>query len=85
MATSLPLPTSLAGTTVRVKDSAGVQRDAPLFFVSPTQINYQIPAGTENGSATVTVISGAGALSSGASTIASVAPDCFRRTRTDRA
>lgn len=77
VATSLPLPTSLAGTTVRVKDSAGVQRDAPLFFVSPTQINYQIPAGTENGSATVTVISGAGALSSGASTIASVAPGLF--------
>jgi len=46
-AVSLPLPTSLAGTVVRVRDSAGTQRDAPLFFVSPTQVNYQIPAGTE--------------------------------------
>src|SRR5262245_39385422 len=38
-AASQPLPTSLAGTTVKVKDSAGVERLAPLFFVSPGQIN----------------------------------------------
>src|SRR5262249_53124174 len=39
VATSLPLPTALAGTTVTVKDSAGSERLAPLFFVSPGQIN----------------------------------------------
>src|SRR5262245_47388529 len=33
-----PLPTSLAGTTVRVNGEL-----APLFFVSPTQINFLIP------------------------------------------
>jgi uncharacterized protein (TIGR03437 family) len=76
-ATSLPLPTSLAGTVVRVRDSAGTQRDAPLFFVSPTQVNYQIPAGTENGAATVTITSGDGSVSSGAVTIATVAPGLF--------
>ena len=43
-ATTLPLPTQLAGTTVKIKDSAGIERLAPLFFVSPTQVNYQIPA-----------------------------------------
>src|SRR5262245_38141360 len=46
VAASLPLPTTLAGTTVKVSDSAGATRDAPLFFVAPTQVNYLIPAGT---------------------------------------
>src|SRR5262249_51145585 len=42
-ATSLPLPTTLAGTKVKVKDSAGAERDASLFFVAPTQVNYLLP------------------------------------------
>jgi len=50
-----PLPTILAGTTVKIKDSANVERLAPLFFVSPAQINYLVPLGTERGPATVTV------------------------------
>ncbi len=77
IASSLPLPTSLAGTTVNVKDSAGVERLAPLFFVAPSQINYQIPPSTANGTATVTVTSGDGAVSVGAVQIASVAPGLF--------
>jgi len=76
-ATTQPLPFSLAGTTVRVRDSAGMQRDAPLFSVSPNQVNYQIPPGTENGPGTVTIISGAGSVSSGAVNIASVSPGLF--------
>ena len=39
-APSLPLPTQLAGVSVKVRDSAGAERLAPLFFVSPGQINY---------------------------------------------
>ena len=50
-----PLPTTLAGTTVKIKDGANVERLAPLFFVSPTQVNYLVPLGTEPGLATVTV------------------------------
>lgn len=38
-ATVTPLPTSLAGTTVKVRDSFGTERLASLFFVSPTQVN----------------------------------------------
>ncbi|MGE0131382.1 MAG: hypothetical protein AB7U82_25150 [Blastocatellales bacterium] len=53
-ASSTPLPTQLAGTSVKVKDSAGVERFAPLFFVSPSQINYQLPPGTATGLATIT-------------------------------
>src|SRR5262249_17119583 len=37
-APSTPLPTSIAGASVTVQDSAGVERLAPLFFVSPAQI-----------------------------------------------
>src|SRR5262245_23406897 len=51
----LPLPTVLGGTTVKIKDGAGVERLAPLFFVSPNQVNYLVPLGTEPGLAAVTV------------------------------
>jgi uncharacterized protein (TIGR03437 family) len=58
-AASVPLPTTLAGVSVRIRDSQGVERNAPLFFVSPGQINLQIPPGTATGTATVTVSTGA--------------------------
>ncbi len=74
VATSLPLPTTLAGTRVLVRDSAGVERDAPLFFVAPAQVNYLIPAGTAAGAATVTITSGDGKVSTGVVQIAAVAP-----------
>ncbi len=54
-ANTLPLPTTLGGVSVVVKDVLGVERLAPLFFVSPSQINYQLPAGTAIGEASVTV------------------------------
>lgn len=72
-----PLPTSLAGTTLRLRDSAGVERLAPLFFVSPGQVNYQIPAGTAAGAATATVTSGVGSIAAGSIQIANVAPSLF--------
>jgi uncharacterized protein (TIGR03437 family) len=89
VATGLPLPTELAGTTVKVLDSAGivrlagalnvasVERPAGLFFVAPTQVNYQMPPGTAAGQATVTITSGSGAVSTGTVNIASVAPGLF--------
>jgi Pectate lyase superfamily protein len=58
-ATGLPLPLSLAGTTARLKDGAGIERAAPLFFVSPTQLNLLVPAGAAEGAATMTIVSGA--------------------------
>src|SRR5262249_2998398 len=73
-ATTLPLPTELAGTTVKVKDSASAERLAPLFSVSPAQVNYQIPVGTAAGAATVIITSGDGRVSTGVSLIYSVAP-----------
>jgi virginiamycin B lyase len=75
--TTLPLPTELANTRVSVRDSAGAVRDAPLFFVSPAQVNYLMPAATASGAATITITSGDGSLSIGAAQLATVAPGLF--------
>lgn len=76
-AESLPLPTMLAGTTVSVRDSEGTERMAPLFFVSPGQVNYQIPAGVASGQATITVTSSNGQVLTGMLSITAVAPGLF--------
>ncbi len=75
--TASPLPTSLAGTTVRLRDSAGTTRDAPLFFVSPTQVNYQIAQGLQFGPVTVTITNSAGQASVGNIVLERVAPGLF--------
>ncbi len=54
-ATTDPLPTELAGTTLTVTDSMGMPRLAPLRFVSPNQINFLVPTETATGVALVTV------------------------------
>ncbi|HKC87194.1 MAG TPA: hypothetical protein VKG02_14515, partial [Blastocatellia bacterium] len=79
-ATSLPLPVSLAGTSVKVRDSLGNERTAALFFVSSAQVNYQIPPGMAFGNATVTITSGDGTISSGPITNTPVAPGLFTAT-----
>ena len=76
-AVSTPLPTTLAGTQVKVKDAAGTERLAPLFFVSPEQINYLIPVGTVLGPAQVTVTAGNGKVSTGTVEITPIAPGVF--------
>jgi virginiamycin B lyase len=76
-ASTLPLPSELGNTVVSVLDSAGATRAAPLFFVSPAQVNYLIPAGTANGAATVTISSGDGSASIGAAQISAVSPGLF--------
>ncbi len=72
VATGASLPTSLAGTTVRVNGEL-----AQLFFVSPNQINYLIPSGTVSGDASVVVTSGDGVVSTGIVRVAAVAPALF--------
>jgi len=74
---SVPLPTGLAGTAVKVKDSSGIERNASLFFVSPEQINYLVPPGTAPGTATVNVIGGGGVFSTGTVQVVPVAPGLF--------
>jgi len=76
-ATTLPLPTSLDGNSVTVTDSAGVARPAPLYFVSPLQINFEIPAGTAAGTATVTIHNKNGTIQSTTISIGGVSPGIF--------
>ncbi|MGH9848894.1 MAG: kelch repeat-containing protein, partial [Blastocatellia bacterium] len=66
------LPLDLAGTTVTVN---GVP--APLFAVSPTQINLAIPASVEPGTATIIVSNPAGSYAAGTVEIAPAAPALF--------
>lgn len=76
-ATSLPLPTKLNGTTVTIKDSSGASALAPLFYVSGKQVNYEIPAGTALGAASITILSGDGNSSSQSIQIGTVSPGVF--------
>ncbi len=73
----IQLPTTLGGTTVKVRDSAGTERNAGLFYIDANQVNYLIPDGTANGAATVTTTASNGAISTGAVTIAAVSPGAF--------
>ena len=72
IAASFPLPVTLAGTTVTVNGEA-----APLFFVSPNQINFLIPLGIPAGTARIVVTTGDGTVSTGSTQIALVAPALF--------
>ncbi len=70
-ASSIPLPTSLDGTTVEVNGQA-----VPLFFVSPGQVNAQMPFGI-SGQADVRVRTGAGLSGAQAVTLVARAPRVF--------
>jgi uncharacterized protein (TIGR03437 family) len=76
-ATSLPLPTTLRGVSVLIRDATGQERAAPLFFVSPLQINYLVPPDAASGGATVIVKSADKIAGVGQAQIARVAPGLF--------
>ncbi|HYP08569.1 MAG TPA: FG-GAP-like repeat-containing protein, partial [Bryobacteraceae bacterium] len=71
-----PPPTELAGTSVVIVDASGARHNAPLFFVSPGQINIQIPDAAA-GEADLEVIGGNGVVAGGTVTIVTVAPGVF--------
>jgi uncharacterized protein (TIGR03437 family) len=76
-ATPLPLPTSFGGTSVSIQDSSGAKSLAPLLYVIPTQVNFEVPRGVAAGAATVTITSGDGQQSVANVQIAAVAPGLF--------
>ncbi len=84
IATTTPLPTTLAGTTVKLIDSANVEHPAPLFFVSAGQVNYLIPANAALGETTVIITSGMGTVSVQTVNLARIAPGLFSMTATGR-
>ncbi|MCW5969908.1 MAG: S8 family serine peptidase [Blastocatellales bacterium] len=76
-AVTSPLPFLILGTFIQVRDSAGISRQAQMFFVSPGQVNYIIPEGTSAGEAMVAITSGDGRVSFGTIQIAPVALGLF--------
>ncbi|MGI8741360.1 MAG: alkaline phosphatase family protein [Bryobacteraceae bacterium] len=76
-ASVIPLPPALGGATVKVKDMLGNERAAGLFYVSPTQINFEMPPGTVNGVATVTIATAAGGTLTGTAQILSTSPGLY--------
>jgi uncharacterized protein (TIGR03437 family) len=81
-ADSTPLPTALGGVQVYVRDASGTTRTAPLFFVSPTQINFQIPPGTSTGSAVIYVLRDSSTVGQGTARIETIAPGLFAASAT---
>lgn len=76
-AQKLPLPTDLGGVQVIVTDRTGHAADAPLLFVSPTQINYVLPEGLASGEGTVQVTGTPRGTIEGTITVGQVAPALF--------
>ena len=76
-APSLPLPISLGGTLVIIKDSKGVERFAPLFYVSPGQINFLVPKDTAEGIATISIQSSSGIITAGLLQVGKISPALF--------
>ncbi|MFN0111443.1 MAG: hypothetical protein ACKVZH_21475, partial [Blastocatellia bacterium] len=72
MAQSIPLPFGLADTMLTVN---GIP--APLFFVSPTQINFVVPQGVDPGSATIIVTNPQGSYALGNIQVVAAAPAIF--------
>jgi len=54
-ASVVPLPTSLNGNSVTVTDSTGTSRPASLFYVSPSQVNFELPENTASGLASLSI------------------------------
>jgi len=76
----IPLPTNLGGTSVLVTDSNGFSRPAELFYVSATQVNYEVPPGVAAGTAKVTVSVNGDPVAFGTARIAAIAPGIYTAT-----
>ncbi len=71
-AASLPLPTTLSSVTVLINNTP-----APLFLVSPTQLNVQVPFEVSGSTATLTVNNGTSPSAPITMNLAGAAPGIF--------
>jgi uncharacterized protein (TIGR03437 family) len=67
----------LGGITLEVRDSTGRTQPAGLLYVSPTQINFQVPAATAAGEASLIVTNARGSTTLGGMQVDPVAPGLF--------
>lgn len=72
--TALPLPTSLGGASVQL---AGNGETFPLWYVSPTQINAQLPYDVPTGQVQVRVVTAGGNSNIDTITVTDCAPKIF--------
>ena len=72
-----PLPTSVAGMTLQVRDANGIHLNAPLAYVSAAQINFVMPANAAMGQAALNWVSGARSVALGTVLVRNVAPALF--------
>jgi len=77
-ATSFPLPTELAGVSIKINNVA-----APLLYVSPTQVNLQVPVELPAGSATITATLNNALTNTISANIGAVSPGIFVAVHTD--
>ena len=75
-ALSVPLPTFLGGASVELVNGTSVQ-SLPLFYVSPGQINTELPYGLASGSVQVRVRTSSGVSTTDTITIKPRAPKLF--------
>ena len=68
---------TLNGTTVRVKDGVCREWLAPIFFASPTQVNYLVPSMAAAGSGAISIFNEAGAVAVSAAQFGPVSPGLF--------
>jgi len=69
-----PLPQTLGGVSVMLGN-----RLLPLFFVSPSQMNFQLPADVQPGAATLTVVAAGAANVTATFTVVQDAPGLFQQ------
>jgi len=76
-ATVAPLPSSLGGVSIKVTDAAGNSGAASLLYVSPGQINFQMPTGMATGVATFTIGNGSTTPVTAIGAVGQVGPTLF--------
>ena len=72
-----PSPITDDGASVSITDSKGNTTSAPLIFVSPSQVTFQVPSTVAAGTAKVTVTASGSSQTAGNVVIAPVAPALF--------
>jgi len=76
-APSTPWPATLGGVTITLTDSTGKSGPAPVYFVSPGQVNWLIPDWPAPGAAGISLKNSDGTVFTGSVQVAATAPGLF--------
>jgi len=76
-AAAFPLPVTLGGATLTLKDSGGTDLPVSLYYASSTQINFVVPDTAALGAGMLLVKIGDQVVASGPLVVAAVAPSLF--------